>query len=85
MKKIIDFRGIIKYFCINCKHFHIRKYGYKLNDSNERIKTKDTPFFNHQEFGYKLSSSERFNLQMNRSLNNYSIKAHKLTRGSRKQ
>lgn len=85
MKKLTSFKGINKYFCINCNHFHIRKYKYKLNKHNERIKTKDTPFFNHQEFGYKLSSTEMFNLQMNRSLDNYSIKAHKKTRGSRKQ
>ena len=85
MKKIIDFKGINKYFCSNCNHFHIRKYKYKFNEYNERIKTKDTPFFNCQEFGYKLSSSENFNLKMRKSLDNYSIKSHKLTVGSRKQ
>jgi len=85
MKKIIDFKGIKKYYCSNCKHFHIKKYKLKLNEFNERIKTKDTPFFNHQEFGYKLSSTEVFNLRFGKSMENYSIKAHKKTRGSRKQ
>ena len=85
MDKIKDIEGINKYLCSECNRFHIRKFKYKFNENNERIKTKDTPFFNHKDFAYKLTSSELFNMKFNKSLKNYSIKKHKKTIGSIKQ
>lgn len=84
MDKITDLEGIKKYFCSECNRFHIRKYRYKFNQNNERIKTKDTPFFNHKEFANKLTSSELWKRQFNRSCETYTIKKHKKMKGSRK-
>jgi len=85
MDKITDLEGIKKYYCSECERFHIRKFRYKFNENNERIKTKDTPFFNHKKFAYKLTSSELWNRQMKRSCELYSIKEHKKTIGSNKR
>lgn len=85
MEKINDLKGFNKYFCSECEHFHIRKYKYKIDKNGARIKTKDTPFFNHKEFAYKLTDSELWLMKMSKSLSIYSIKSHKKTVGSRKQ
>jgi len=85
MKKLNNLEGIKKYYCINCEHFHIRKYKYKINKSGQRIKTKDTPFFRCKEFAYKLSNSELFRKSFSRSWNNYSIVSHKKSSRSSKQ
>jgi len=58
MDKLNSIEGIKKYFCSKCNKFHIRKYRYKFDKNNNRIKTKDTPFFNHKNFAHKLTSSE---------------------------
>jgi len=85
MDKIIDFTEIKIYWCSQCEHFHIRKYKYIINEFGIRIKTKNTPFFNHRQFAYKLTSTELFNLKFNKSFNKYSFNAHKKTKGSMKQ
>lgn len=89
MNKIIDLTGINKYFCSLCNIFHVRKYKQKIimdeNFKEQIIKTKDTPFFNHQEFAHKLTSSELWKLQFRRSLQNYSIESHKESYKSKKQ
>jgi len=85
MDKINDLKGFNRYFCSECKHFHIRKYKYKIDENGARIKTKDTPFFNHKEFAWKLTDSEIWQMKMSKSLSTYSIKSHKKTVGSRKQ
>lgn len=85
MDKITDFEGVKKYYCTECEHFHIRKYKYKINKLGKRIKTKDTPFFNHKEFAMKLTSTELWNRQMKRSCDLYTIKNHKKSYGSGKQ
>jgi len=84
MDKINDIEGIKKYYCSECEKFHIKKYRYKFNENNKRIKTKDTPFFNHKNFAMKLTQSELFNRQFKRSCELYSIKNHKKTKGSNK-
>lgn len=85
MDKINDIEGIKKYYCSECNHFHIRKYRYKIDKFGKRIKTKDTPFFNHKEFAMKLTQSELFSRQFSKTWNNYSIKEHKKTNKSKKQ
>ena len=85
MDKIIDFTEIKKYWCSQCEHFHIKKYKYIINKFGVRIKTKNTPFFNHREFAYKLTSTEIFNMKFRKSTESYSIKGHKKTVGSMKQ
>lgn len=85
MDKLTDLTGINKYWCNECKYFHIRKYKYIINKNGKRIKTKNTPFFNHKEFAYKLTSTEIFNMKFNKSVEKYSIKGHKKTLGSMKQ
>ena len=85
MDKIINLKEIKSYYCIECEHFHIRKYKYIFNEFNQRIKTKNTPFFNHKEFAFKLTATEIWHKKMSKSLENYSIKSHKKTLGSKKQ
>jgi len=85
MDKLISLNGIKKYYCTLCNHFHIRKYRYKINKFDVRIKTKDTPFFNHKDNAFKLSQYELFKKQLGKSVENYSIKEHKKMKGSRKQ
>ena len=85
MKKINDLLGVNKYYCSECKHNHIRKYKYIINENDVGVRTKDTPFFNHKEYAWELTSSEIWNIKMSKSLENYSIKTHKKTTGSRKQ
>jgi len=85
MDKLTDLIGINRYYCSECEHFHIRKYKYVINKFGQRIKTKDTPFFNHKEYAFKLTSTEIFNAKFNKSMEKYSIKGHKKTVGSMKQ
>ena len=85
MDKITDLEGIKKYLCSECNRFHIRKYRYKIDKNGKRIKTKDTPFFNHKEFAMKLTTSELFKRQFQRSCEHYTIKKHKETKGSNKR
>jgi len=85
MDKLTDLIGINKYYCSECEHFHIRKYKYIINKFEQRIKTKDTPFFNHKEYAFKLTSTEIFNAKFNKSMEKYSFKAHQKTVGSMKQ
>ena len=85
MDKITDFIEVKKYWCSQCEHFHIRKYKYIINKFGQRIKTKDTPFFNHKEYAFKLTSTELFNMKFSKSMEKYSLKAHKKTVGSMKQ
>ena len=85
MDKITKLEGIKKYYCIECEHYHIRKYKYKINKEGKRIKTKDTPFFNHKEYAIKLSKSEIFNRQFKKNWKNYNIKSHKESYNSGKQ
>ena len=85
MDKITDLIGINRYWCSECEHFHIRKYKYIINEFGKRIKTKNTPFFNHKEFAIKLTSTEIFNMKFRKSTESYSIKSHKKTLGSMKQ
>lgn len=85
MDKITDFKGITQYYCSECKHNHIRKYKYVINNDNVRIKTENTPFFRHKEFAFKLTHSEKFREQFNKSCERYSIESHKKSSGSSKQ
>ena len=85
MDKIINLEGIKKYFCSKCNRFHIRKFKYKIDVNKNRIKTKDTPFFNHKEFAFKLTTSELWNKQFKRSCEIYTIKRHKKSNGSNKR
>ena len=85
MDKLTDLIGINKYYCSECEHFHIRKYKYIINEFGVRIKTKNTPFFNHKEYAFKLTSTEVFNMKFNKSTEKYTIKAHQKTKGSMKQ
>ena len=85
MDKLTDLIDINRYYCSKCEHFHIRKYKYIINEFGRRIKTKDTPFFNHKEFAYKLTSTEIFNMKFNKSIQKYIIKEHQKTVGSMKQ
>ncbi len=85
MDKLTSLIDIKCYYCSECKHYHIRKYKYIINSYGIRIKSKDTPFFNHKDFAYKLTQTELFTLSFNKSLEKYSIKKHKRTIGSRKQ
>ena len=85
MNKLNSLEGINKYYCCQCEHFHIRKYKYKINKFDMRVKTKDTPFFRCKEFAYKLSQYDLFKKQLGKSVENYSIKSHKKMKGSRKQ
>ena len=68
-------------------HISIRtqRYKYIFNEFNQRIKTKNTPFFNHKEFAFKLTATEIWHRKMSKSLENYSVKSHKKTLGSKKQ
>ena len=85
MNKLTDLKGINKFWCSECEHFHIRKYKYLINEYGKRIKTKNTPFFNHKEYAFKLTSTESFNMKFNKSMKKYSIKGHKKMKGSMKQ
>lgn len=85
MDKITDFKGVRKYYCIDCLRFHIKKYNYKILESGKRIKLKNSPFFKHKENAYKLTDTELFNMKFNKSISKYSIKSHKESLGSRKQ
>ena len=85
MDKLENLENVKKYYCSECGHFHIRKYRYKFNKLEKRIKTKDTPFFNHKDNAFKLSQYELFKKQLGKSVENYSIKEHKKMKGSRKQ
>ena len=85
MEKIIDFIGINKYYSSKHNRFHIRKFKYKIDKNNNRIKTKDTPFYNCQEFAYKLSSSELWNKAFKTSCELYKLESHKKSVGSKKQ
>jgi len=85
MDKITDLTGINRYYCSECEHNHIRKYKYIINKFGKRIKTKNTPFFNHKEYAFKLTSTELFNMKFRKSTEKYSIKGHKKTIGSMKQ
>lgn len=85
MDKLTNLREVKRYYCSECNHFHIRKYKYKINDYGIRIKTKDTPFFNHKEFAHKLTDTELFKKGFKRSFMKYSIKSHKQIIGSKKQ
>jgi len=85
MDKLTDLIGINRYYCSECEHFHIRKYKYVINEFERRIKTKNTPFFNHKEYAYKLTATEIFNMKFNKSVEKYSIKGHKKALGSMKQ
>ena len=49
------------------------------------LKQKNTPFFNHKEYAYKLTATEIFNMKFNKSVEKYSIKGHKKALGSMKQ
>lgn len=85
MNKLESIDGISKYYCSECHRFHIRKYKYKIDKFGKRVKTKDTPFFNHKRYAYQLTQSELFNKQFKRSCELYSIKNHKKTNGSKKR
>jgi len=85
MEKITEFNGINTYYCSKHNKFHIKKFKYKIDKNNNRIKTKDTPFYNCQEFAMKLTDTELYNKQFNRSCKLYSIKKHKEAFGSKKQ
>ncbi|GAH70075.1 unnamed protein product [marine sediment metagenome] len=85
MDKLTNLKEVKRYWCSECEHFHIRKYKYIINEFGKRIKTKNTPFFNHKEFAFKLTSTEIFNMKFQKSTEKYSIKAHKKTSGSMKQ
>lgn len=61
MKKIIDFKGIEKYFCIKCKHIHF-KY---------RKGKKTTIFQKHQEFAYSMNTTEQFKMSFKRNWKNH--------------
>jgi len=85
MDKLNNLTGINKYWCVECNHFHIRKYKFIINEYGKRIKTKNTPFFNHSNYAFKLTNTELFNMKFNKSMKSYSIKKHTETKGSRKQ
>jgi len=85
MDKLTDLKEVKRYWCSECEHFHIRKHKFIINEFGIRIKTKDTPFFNHKEYAFKLTTTEIFNMKFRKSTESYSIKKHKETTGSRKQ
>lgn len=85
LKKIEDLKGFSRYYCTKCKHSHVRKYKYKIDENGVQIKTKDTPFFNHRETAWELTDSEIWHAKLSRSLENYTIKGHKKATGSKKQ
>ena len=85
MDKLTDLKEVKRYWCVECEHFHIRKYKYMIDKNGKRIKTKDTPFFNHKEFAFRLTATEIFNMKFNKSTESYSLKSHKKTLGSMKQ
>jgi len=85
MDKITNLDDIKTYYCSKHNRFHIKKFKYKIDKNNNRIKTKDTPFYNCQEFAMKLTNTELYNKQFNRSYELYSIKKHKESIGSKKQ
>jgi len=85
MDKLKELTGIERYWCSECEHFHIKKYKYIINEFGIRFKTKNTAFFNHKEFAFKLTATEIFNMKFNKSAKSYSLKSHKKTLGSMKQ
>lgn len=85
MDKINDLKGFNNYYCSECEHTHIRKYKYKIDENGMRIKTKDTPFFNHKEYAWEITASELWQTKMSKSFETYSIKKHKKATGSSKQ
>lgn len=85
MDKLVNIKDIKRYYCSQCKHFHIRKYKYKVNTFGVKTKTKDTPFFNHKEFACKLTNTEKFKKGIKGSFSKYSIKSHKKSIGSKIQ
>ena len=58
MKKIIDFSGIEKYYCIKHKRFH-RRFG--------KNGKKTIVFVDCQEHAYSLSPSEKWKMDFNKS------------------
>ena len=85
MDKLTSLKGISRYWCVECNHFHIKKYRYLINEFGNRIKTENTPFFNHSNYAFQLTTTELFNKKFQNNLKSYSIKAHKQTTGSMKQ
>lgn len=85
MDKIDNLKGINRYFCSKCNHFHIRKYKYKIDLDGNKIKTKDTPFFRCENYAVKLTDSKLFKIGISKSFEKYSVKEHKKAYGSRKQ
>ena len=81
--KIINFKGITKYYCFKHKCYH---YKYRnTNRDGKIVKVKTNSFNKCKNNAYTLSDSETFRVQIKRSLKGYSVNSHKLTVGSRKQ
>ena len=85
MDKLTSLKGISRYWCVECNHFHIKKYRYIIDKFGNRIKTENTPYFNHFHYAFQLTPTESFNMKFSKSSKSYSIKAHKQTTGSMKQ
>lgn len=64
-----------KYWCSICERFHKRKFRGKLNQT----------FVKHNSYAKEVSSSYVYNSNLMKSIRDYDIKKHKLTKGSKKQ
>ena len=81
--KIINFKGITKYYCFKHECYH---YKYRnTNRDGKIVKVKTNSFNKCKNNAYTLSDSETFKVRIKRSLKGYSVNSHKLTVGSKKQ
>jgi len=85
IQPITDFKGIKKYYCSLHNCYHFKQYNYTINENGKRTKLKNTPFFRCKNYAKQLSNTEIFNLKFIKSIQKYSIKKHKKTKGSTKQ
>lgn len=81
--KITDFAKVKLYYCSKHHRYH-RKYRHTKRNG-KMIKVKTVCFERCKNYAYKISKSEKFNKNFNRSLKNYSVDKHKKSVGSRKQ
>lgn len=90
----MDFKGIKEYYCSECEGFHNKRTlnqvkemrnAFSLKHPNKEIKIPLSKFEKHKESAYKLTDSELWKIQFNKSCKNYKIKTHKKSTGSNKQ
>jgi len=68
-------------FILNNPNFEF----FDSNENKQEIKLPESKFTLHKEFAFKLTSSELWKLQFNRSCQSYTIKKHKKSIGSNKR